>query len=107
MKNLKEKKVKYVWGTIILPTGAFVVLLVGLFIGINQFDKVNKEQNLLLTKQAIRKAATQCYAIEGMYPAEISYLEDNYFINIDYDTYYVVYDCIASNFMPDIEVFEK
>lgn len=83
------------------------MLLVGLWFGVGKFERIRKEQSLLLLEQEIQKAAIQCYANEGMFPAEISYLEDNYYLNIDYDSYYVIYDCIASNFKPEIEVFAK
>jgi len=90
-----------------MPTGIFILLLMLFLGGVFRLSSFNREQELTLTKQAIRKAVVQCYAIEGMYPAELSYLEDNYYLRIDYDQYYVMYDCIASNFMPEIEVFER
>lgn len=107
MKNLKEKRIRYIWATTLLPSFLFLLMLVCLLIGITKFDKIRKEQNLILTEQAIKKATIQCYANEGMFPSSISYLEENYYLNIDYDTYYIIYDSIASNFMPEIGVFLK
>lgn len=107
MKNLKERKIPYIWGTTILPSLLFVFMLACLLIGVTRFDKLRKEQNLILTEQAIRKATIQCYANEGIFPSSISYLEENYYLHIDYDTYYVMYESVASNFMPEIGVFLK
>ncbi len=71
------------------------------------FKKVNAMQGLALTEQAVRKAVLECYAIEGMYPAELSYLQEHYNLRIDGDKYRVSYDCFASNIMPQIHVFER
>ena len=48
-----------------------------------------------------------CYAAEGIYPPDISYLEEHYGIQIDKDRFAVYYDVFASNLMPDITVIEK
>ncbi len=107
MKNLKDRKMKYLWKGTLMPAGIFMLLLVLFLGGVFYLGRFNREQELMLTKQAISKAVVQCYAIEGMYPAELSYLEDNYYLRIDYDNYYVFYDCISSNLMPEIEVFGR
>lgn len=90
-----------------LPVLTFILLLVILFVGIQRFEGILREQNLKLTEQSIQKAIVQCYANEGFYPASLSYLEDNYYLSIDYDAYHVYYECIASNLIPDVEVFER
>ena len=107
MKNLKEPKIKYLLGSVIMPVGVSILLLMLFWGGLFRINRISREQELILTRQAIRKAAIQCYAIEGMYPAQLSYLEENYYLNIDMKHYYVVYNCVSSNFMPEIEVFER
>jgi len=107
MKNLNDKKVNYNVKTIFVPIGVYLLLILGFIIGIIRFERMNKEQNLLLTEQAIRKAIIQCYSNEGIYPSELSYLEDNYYLTIDYDSYYIVYDSVASNLHPNFAVFDR
>ena len=58
-------------------------------------------------EDALRRAAVACYAAEGIYPPDISYLEEHYGIQIDKDRFAVYYDVFASNLMPDITVIEK
>lgn len=106
MKKLSDKS-KFNKRTIWLPVLTFILLLVILFAGIHKFEGILREQNLKLTEQSIQKAIVQCYANEGFYPASLSYLEDNYYLSIDYDDYHVYYECIASNLIPDVEVFER
>ncbi|HCD42476.1 MAG TPA: hypothetical protein DEQ64_01820 [Lachnoclostridium sp.] len=55
-------------------------------------------------RDAIRRASVQCYAIEGRYPPNVEYLEENYGIQIDRNRYDIFYSGFASNFMPDITV---
>ena len=58
-------------------------------------------------EDTLRRAAVACYAAEGIYPPDISYLEEHYGIQIDKDRFAVYYDVFASNLMPDITVIEK
>ena len=55
-------------------------------------------------EKAIRKAAVQCYAIEGFYPPEVDYLIDHYGIIIDEKKYAISYISFTANNMPDIQV---
>lgn len=91
----------------LLPVLLFLAMAGIGIAGFSKFERLNREQELALTKQEIKKAAVQCYANEGMYPSEISYLEENYYLTIDYEKYYVIYECTASNFMPDVEVYRR
>lgn len=61
-------------------------------------------ENLRSTEEGIRRAAVQCYALEGVYPPDLSYLEERYGVSVDEKRYYVDYQYVASNLMPDITV---
>ena len=58
-------------------------------------------------EKALTRAAVACYASEGIYPSDLSYLEEHYGIRINDKLYTVKYEYIASNLMPDITVLEK
>lgn len=58
-------------------------------------------------KEAIRKAALECYSIEGAYPEELDYLKKHYGLVIQEDKYLIRYHFIASNIMPDTDVYWK
>ncbi len=64
-------------------------------------------QKVLSIKNAVVSCAVQCCAIEGAYPRDIKYLEDNYGLVVDQTKYIVTYDLFASNIMPDISVIKK
>ena len=57
-----------------------------------------------LLEKTIRRAAVQCYAIEGFYPPDIDYLEENYGIIIDSSRFIVIYRAYMANNQPVIRV---
>ena len=48
-----------------------------------------------------------CYALEGSYPDEVSYLEQNYGVVIDHAKYNVFYQSLGSNLKPEVAVYRK
>ncbi len=82
----------------------FILLPTVLIVASNNLSERSEKENLVLFEQSIVRATVQCYAIEGFYPENISYIEENYGILIDRDRYMVDYQYIASNLLPDITV---
>jgi hypothetical protein len=90
-----------------IPFVGFCCILFVLFLGVKRFNDIGREQELILTESALKKAIVQCYAIEGIYPAEVSYLEENYDLTLDKSKYNIYYECFSSNIMPEYGVYEK
>jgi len=67
-------------------------------------DKADASSAATLEK-AIKRAAVQCYAIEGFYPPDVTYLADNYGVIID-PRYIVEYDAFSGNNLPNIKVLQ-
>jgi hypothetical protein len=65
------------------------------------------EEGAAAIKNAIRRSALQCYAVEGVYPPTLEYLEENYGLQVNTRDYYVRYDIFASNIAPEITVTGK
>jgi hypothetical protein len=87
----------------------FPVLLVLLFIyllnmGLGALNTRSEMERLESAKNAITRAAVQCYALEGRYPLSVSYLEEKYGLRVDRDKYTIHYQAFASNILPDIDV---
>lgn len=64
------------------------------------------EQTAML-EESLRRAAVQCYALEGRYPPDLDYIRENYGVDPDPGRYTVVYHCFASNLLPEITVLPK
>ena len=62
------------------------------------------EQALRITTESIRRAAVQCYALEGIYPVNIEYLMENYGIRPDTKRFLIHYQYVADNLLPVITV---
>lgn len=95
-------KIKINWGLLFSFLSSAAIILV-IFWGLNNTQDSLKEDELIRLKDNIMKATVNCYAIEGFYPADLSYLEDNYGLIID-ERYNVFYEAQASNIMPSVSV---
>lgn len=108
MKNFVNVKARRVERRGILKSLLFVVIISAILIaGIFYISDMGSEQGIKLTREAAVRTAVECYAIEGIYPPNVQYMEDNYNLSYDKTKYYIHYDAFASNIMPTIEVYEK
>ena len=55
-------------------------------------------------KTAIMEKALQCYVIEGSYPSDIEYLEENYGLIVNHKDFRIMYTPVAENLPPQIKV---
>lgn len=100
------KKPHSLWKSV---AGAFVFLAaVFLFSqGLNQLSvKTGQEQKKNL-EEAVWRGITQCYAIEGRYPESLEYLKEEYGVQYDSDRFFVDYQALGSNLVPDVTIIEK
>lgn len=101
--NTKKKSAKP-WAAIISVV-FFVVIVLIVVLGIKNVSSAAGTEQAKITEQAVRRAAVQCYAIEGYYPPTIQYLKEHYGLILDTDRYVYHYRSIGSNLMPEIKVF--
>lgn len=99
MKKFWSEWKGYLFGVVCF--GAVLCYCMGGLLG---YLKKGSSENAAVLEAAISRAVVQCYAIEGIYPPSVEYLEENYGIVIDREQYAVFYDGFASNIMPQISV---
>ena len=86
----------------------FSLAIMGMIVyGLRQTEASSKAEGLRILEEGIRRAVVICYAVEGKYPDNVAYIEENYKIHIDRAKYIVHYEIFASNLMPDIMVIER
>lgn len=103
---MKVKKLMDLMAGVLVSAVTAAILLSFLCAVTNlSLGRVEEEKRHLET--VLRQAAVACYAAEGIYPPQLSYLEEHYGIQINDDRYTVTYDVTAENLMPDITVLEK
>ena len=84
-----------------------IVLIVYMYIAVDNAQRKSNEESYNILSDAIIRSAVQCYAIEGFYPPDIGYLENNYGLLVDHNKYFVSYIVFASNIIPEVQVFLK
>ncbi|MDR1573428.1 MAG: hypothetical protein LBS24_03905 [Clostridiales Family XIII bacterium] len=89
---------------IILPIILFLVVLLLFVLAVSKIAGKSENEGIHLTEESIRRAAVQCYALEGVYPADFEYLKDHYAVRPDENKYIIYYTYTASNLMPEIDV---
>ena len=85
----------------------FVVLIIAFIFLVNTITTRGDGRELDIVRDAVKNAALTCYAVEGMYPDDISYLRQHYNLSYNEDLYVVYYRPLASNLMPSIKVVER
>ncbi|MBC7959190.1 MAG: hypothetical protein H7X94_04910 [Vallitaleaceae bacterium] len=89
-------------------TAIFLVLIVIISVpSIANYGDKSDAINVDTIQNTVQKYVVQCYAVEGSYPADLYYLEENYGLILDEEKYIYDYEVFASNVMPDIEVYLK
>ncbi len=90
-----------------LPIVFFIVILVVFFILLGSVSDDTAERQMQSLETALEHDIAQCYALEGEYPASVSYLEDHYGLTYDHDTFMVQYTYYGGNLYPDYVVTHK
>ncbi|MBQ6465831.1 MAG: hypothetical protein IJJ43_06160 [Oscillospiraceae bacterium] len=86
---------------------ALLLLALILALSFGRSDRDISDESAAAIRETVRRSALQCYVVEGMYPPDLQYLENNYGLQINREDFYVVYDCFASNLPPTIRVVPK
>lgn len=58
-------------------------------------------------RDAVLRAAEECYAVEGVYPENLSYLEEHYGLVVNHRDFIVTYEAFASNLLPQVQVLVR
>jgi len=89
---------------IFISSIVFIVVVI-LTIGIVSFDQSNKIREEEEILKHINRALVQCYALEGSYPSEITYLS-KYGISFDKEKYEYFYEPFG-NRVPTVQLILK
>ena len=90
----------------LLPAFIFVLVAVAVIISTSLVGANTKSEAQKIAYDSIKRAVITCYAQEGAYPPDITYLEENYGLHIS-DGFIVHYEVFGSNIMPEITVLAK
>ena len=85
----------------------FATLFAMFFLGITNISMKTDEKQTESLELAITRGIAHCYATEGYYPEDLSYLVSHYGISYDTSKYYVDYTVLGENIFPEVTIIEK
>ena len=88
-------------------TAVLVACAVILLLGVILFTRMDLDMNRQAVeslRNSVTEACVQCYAIEGTYPTNIHYLEENYGVRYDGAKYAVSLDAGSKRELPAVEI---
>ena len=96
--RLTKRKTWILWVLLLaLLLGGFLLVFSGR-------ERELGECSAVAIRAAVQRSALQCYAVEGAYPPDLQYLEDNYGLQVNKKDFYVTYEAFASNLPPTVRV---
>lgn len=90
-----------------LPLLAFILLFVLFYNGIQSVSETTLEKQRESLETALTRSISQCYAVEGAYPPNLDYIVENYGLIYDESLFYIDYQPIGSNIMPDVTILTR
>lgn len=105
--NLFSTKKEKISITSYLPVLILVAVLAVFVFFSNSMVNTNVEREKEILENAIDRSITQCYALEGVYPNDLTYLEENYGLIYNKNQFFVDYQYIGGNLRPDITIIER
>lgn len=100
---MRGKKDRSQFSWLLLPViGILVVLL--LLGALSRVSDSQAEEGRRQMEESVRRAAVNCYAVEGIYPPNLEYLKEHYGLQVDESRYTVYYEVFADNLVPEITV---
>lgn len=85
----------------------FIMVFCLFWFGITAMSEKNSSQERQTLETAINRGIVHCYSIEGTYPGNLQYLEDHYGLTYNKERFFVDYQVLGSNIMPDVTIIDK
>ena len=100
------KKTGVRWMTV-LSVALFAAIIIWLIVSVGNASRSSERNRSEAMYTTIMNSASLCYSIEGEYPPDIEYLENNYGVKINRDKYVVHYEYFGANIRPTVTIIEK
>ena len=104
--NRFDKNSRSLWN--VLKQVLFILVLCAIvfffLFGLNSVSETTVARQEESLENAINRDIIQCYALEGTFPPNLDYLVEHYGLTYDHDLFFVDYQTIGSNIMPDVTI---
>lgn len=108
MRNIfvRRKKKINIRLALILPVITFLPVFILFVYGIGSVSDTSERKEKESLEETLNRDIIHCYAVEGVYPPSLDFIEKNYGLNYDTDRLFVDYQPVASNIYPDVTVVQ-
>ena len=89
---------------LILPLMAFIVVVIIFVNSLANMESRSYEQQRSALEGALNKSIVHSYAISGYYPPSLQYILDKYQIIYNRELFYIDYQPLGMNMMPDLTI---
>ena len=89
---------------LIISLAVFVIIAVCFWCAADSVSERTQAEERMLLEAALNRSITHCYAIEGTYPESLEYLTKNYGLTYYEDKFYIDYQPLGADIMPDVTV---
>lgn len=94
-------------GNLMISAAVFCIVLAVFILGISRVSKQTDAQAMQTLEQALNRGIIHCYTIEGSYPENLQYLKDHYGLTYDEERFFVDYQVLGSNIIPEITIIDR
>jgi hypothetical protein len=99
---MRQMSFKVIGTILVLAISLMVLVMVGN--SLLQLSDSSRDAGRRVALDAIERAVSQCYALEGAYPPDLQYLVDNYGLILDEQSFVYLYEIVAGNIHPIVGV---
>ena len=92
---------------IIISIVVFFVVFFCFQAALSSLSRQTEQEEMQTLQTAISRDITQCYAIEGSYPQSLDYLKKNYGLHYDESRYFVDYQPLGANILPEVTIIRR
>lgn len=107
MARFQYRKASHTYRKFVLSVCAFTLFTGVFYQGVESLSSSTQKRQRESLENALIRNITYCYAVEGSYPESLDYLKEHYGLTYDEDRFFVDYQVIGANILPDVTIIEK
>ncbi|NLW12336.1 MAG: hypothetical protein GX028_10035 [Clostridiaceae bacterium] len=92
---------------VLIAVAVSIMIIAAISSSLARIEERSRQAGLETARRAVSSSALQCYALEGSYPVDLSYLAENYGLQLQEEKYVYLYQSFGGNLKPVIEVIER
>lgn len=102
---LHQREKLWKWPAISLAV--FLAVMIVFAVALGDLSQQTRQRQRLALETALNRSIVACYALEGRYPEDLEYLQEHYSFTYDSRRFFVDYQLLADNLMPEVTILER